>query len=72
MDRIVFRTWLLSLITTTVLALCVHIEPVVAKVKYKQAVSTKEQWVDSVFSQLNTRQKIGQLMMVAAFSRKDL
>jgi Beta-glucosidase-related glycosidases len=72
MDRVIFRTWLFSFITTAVFVLCIQTGPVGAKVKYRQAVNTKEQWVDSVFSQLTTRQKIGQLMMVAAFSRKDL
>ncbi|WP_320053480.1 glycoside hydrolase family 3 N-terminal domain-containing protein [uncultured Acetobacteroides sp.] len=72
MDRFFFRTCSFLLISTIVFAFFVEIEPAGAKIKYKQSVSTREQWVDSVFSQLTTRQKIGQLMMVAAFSRKDL
>jgi beta-N-acetylhexosaminidase len=72
MDRVFFRTCSLLLVVIIGFASFVGIEPAGAKVKCKRSISTKEQWVDSVFLQLSMRQKIGQLMMVAAFSRKDL
>jgi len=34
-------------------------------------VQTKDRWVDSVMRSMSLRQKIGQLMMVAAYSNKD-
>lgn len=42
-----------------------------SKLKLEDYSTYKEYWVDSVFETFSTREKIGQLMMVAAFSRKD-